>query len=78
MRPMQFYMNSYVAAVFSTGFIFAGTIPANAADPDSWTLTVFDTFQPNHFIPTQGTKPWMARITVLTKGKVHFEYYPAE
>jgi len=56
--------------------LLAGASAAAAQTP--MTLKVADSYPPGHFIPTQGTIPWMEQITQLTNGQVKFEHYPAE
>ena len=41
-------------------------------------LKVADSFAPAHYIVEQGIKPWMARVTELTGGRVEFQYFGAE
>lgn len=65
----------------TAGFLALGAtmfLGAHALAQETLTLKVADSYPPGHFISEEGTKPWMARITELSGGKVQFEYYPAE
>lgn len=68
---MRFYKLALAAAAVLGAFE-----PASAQQPI--VLKVADSFPVGHYIPGNTVIPWMKKVEELTKGKVKFEYYPAE
>ncbi|HEX6959936.1 MAG TPA: TRAP transporter substrate-binding protein DctP [Ferrovibrio sp.] len=62
----------------ATALAIAGTLIALPAFAQEQKLRVADSLPVGHFFAEHGTKFWMAEVERLTKGKVKFEYYPAE
>src|ERR1700685_3175321 len=51
---------------------------ATAAAQDKITLKLGGVVSPTHYMVTACGKFWMDKVTELTKGRVQFEYFPAE
>ncbi|MFT3816706.1 MAG: TRAP transporter substrate-binding protein DctP [Rubrivivax sp.] len=62
--------------IVAAAFTLAALDPASAQQPI--VLKVADSFPVGHYIPANTVIPWMKKVEELTKGKVKFEYYPAE
>lgn len=70
-------MTKTICRLVGMGAVMGLVLAGNGVRAEGVVLKVADTYPPNHFISTQGTKPWMERITALTEGRVTFQYFPA-
>lgn len=51
---------------------------AAAGAQDKITIKIADPFPASHYVGKEGVQPWIAKAEELAKGKVKFEYYPAQ
>jgi TRAP-type C4-dicarboxylate transport system substrate-binding protein len=71
MRILQ-HLTTLAASALCFGFTSAASMA------ETITLKVADSYPTTHMYVVHGIKPWMARITELTQGKVKFQYFPGE
>lgn len=71
-------------AAWKRRFIFAAAglacagLPCLSHAEDVVTLKIADPFPTTHYVGIQGVQAWIAKANELGKGKVRFEYYPAQ
>lgn len=51
---------------------------SGAAAQQKIKLKIADPFPTTHYVATEGVKPWIAKATELSGGRLEFEYYPAQ